>query len=83
MARWGNQKICSGKAFGKPGFTILYVISKPPACIIDAMTFLDKMNVKKKTFGYLTEITFVSALKDGTSSDRIDIIFDVYKYINR
>ena len=47
------------------------------------MTFLDKMNVNLKTFGYLTEITFVSALKDGTRSDRIDIIFDVYKYINR
>ena len=54
-------------------------IPKPSACTIDAMAFLHKMNVEKKPFVYLTEIIFTSALKDGTSSDRIDLIFDVYK----
>ena len=59
------------------------VIPKPSACIIDAMALLQKISVEKKASGYLTEIIFASALKDGTSSDRIDIIFDVYKNINR
>ena len=60
-----------------------YVIPQPSACIIDARAFLHEINVKKKTFGYLTEIIFASALKDGTGSNRIDIIFDVYKNINK
>ena len=58
-------------------------VSPANDCIIDEMALLHKISVEKKTFGYLTEITFASALKDGTSSDRIDIIFDVYKDINR
>ena len=57
------------------------VIPKPSACIIDAMALLHKINVEKRALGYLTEI--ISALKDGTSSDRIDMIFDVYKDTNR
>ena len=60
-----------------------YLIFKPSACIIDAMALLHIISVEKKTFGYLIEIIFASALKDGTSSDRIDIIFGVYKDINR
>ena len=47
------------------------------------MALLHKISVEKKAFGYLTEIIFASTLKDGTSSDRIDIIFDVYKDNNR
>ena len=58
-------------------------IPTPSVCIIDAMALLHKISVEKKAFGYLTKIIFASALKDGTSSDRIDIIFDVYKDINR
>ena len=60
-----------------------YVIPKPSASIIDVMALLHKISVEKKTFGYLTEIIFASALKDGTSSERINVIFDVYKGINR
>ena len=59
------------------------VIPKPSVCITDAMALLHKISVEKKTFGYLTKIIFASALKDGISSDRIDIMFDVYKDINR
>ena len=59
------------------------VIPKPSACIIDAMALLHKIIVKKKTFGYLTAVISASALKDGTSSDRINMVFDVYKDINR
>ena len=59
------------------------VIPKPSACITDAMALLHKISVEKETFGYLTKIIFASALKDGTSSDRIDIIFYVYKDINK
>ena len=47
------------------------------------MALLHKINGEKKTFGYLTEIIFASALKGGTSSDGINIIFDVYKDIKR
>ena len=50
------------------------VIPKPSACIVDAMALLYKIIVKKKTFGYLTENIFALALKDDTSSDRINII---------
>ena len=59
------------------------VIPKPSACIIDAMTPLHKIIMEKKALGYLTKIIFASALKGGTSSDRINIISDVYKDINR
>ena len=59
------------------------VIPKPSACIIDAMTLLHKIIVEKKALGYLTKIIFASALKGGTSNDRINIISDVYKDINR
>ena len=83
MAWWGNLQIYSGKAFGKTGFTSQFVIPKPSACIIDATALLREIRVEKKTFSYLTEIIFASALKDGTSSDRIHIIFNVYKDINR
>ena len=72
-----NQQICFG--FTSPA----NVIPKPSACVIDAMALLHKISVEKKAFGYLTEIIFASTLKDGTSSDRIDIIFDVYKVNNR
>ena len=41
------------------------MIPTSSACIIDAMALLHKMNVKKKTFGYVTEIIFASGLKDG------------------
>ena len=47
------------------------------------MALLHKISVEKKAIGYLTEIIFASTLKDGTSSDRIDVIFDVYKDNNR
>ena len=59
------------------------MIPKPSACIIDATALLCEIRVEKKTFSYLTEIIFASALKDGTSSDRIHIICNVYKDINR
>ena len=59
------------------------MIPKPSDCIIDAMALLHKISGEKETFGSLTQIIFASGLKDGTSSDRIDIIFDGYKDINR
>ena len=46
------------------------------------MALLHKINAEKKTFGDLAEIVFALALKDGTHSDRIDMIFDVYKDIS-
>ena len=58
------------------------VIPSPSACIIDAMALLHKINAEKKTFGDLAEIVFALALKDGTHSDRIDMIFDFYKDIS-
>ena len=59
------------------------MIPKPSACIIDAMAPLHKISGEKKTFCYLREIIFAPALKDGTSNGRINMIFDVYKDINR
>ena len=46
------------------------------------MALFHKINAEKKTFGDLAEIVFALALKDGTHSDRIDMIFDVYKGIS-
>ena len=82
MAWWGNLQICSGKALEKQ-VSPAYAIPKPSACIIDAMAFLHKINGEKKTFGYLTEISFASALKDGTSNGRINILFDAHKDISK
>ena len=84
MVRWGNQQIRSSLTrHVEKQVSPANVMPNPSACIIDLMALLHKISVKKKTFVYLTEIIFASALKDGTSSDKINVIFDVYKDINR
>ncbi len=51
-------------------------------CVIDAMAVVYKINGDNKTFGELSQNIFTSALQCGSGSDRIDVVFDVYKDIS-
>ncbi|XP_078353848.1 uncharacterized protein LOC144638526 [Oculina patagonica] len=55
------------------------VIPRPSACVIDGMSLVQKAHGENKTFGELSEALFVSALRAGSESYRVDVVFDVYK----
>lgn len=54
------------------------VIAQPSAFIIDGMSLVQKAHGDNKTFGELSEALFMSALRAGSGSYRIDVVFDVY-----
>ena len=58
------------------------VIPQPSACIIDGMSLVQKAHGENKTFGELSEALLVSALRAGSGSHRIDVVFDVYKDVS-
>ena len=55
------------------------VIPQPSACLIDGMALVQRLKGDKKTFAEIAESLFSMALNEGTSSDRIDIVFDDYR----
>ena len=54
-------------------------IPTPSATIIDGMALIQKMKGDQKTFGQIANALLLSALREGTHSQRIDIVFDVYQ----
>lgn len=54
-------------------------IPSPSACIIDAMSIVQKTNGDNKTFSQIAESIFTLILQEGSGSARIDIIFDTYR----
>ena len=54
-------------------------IPEQSATIIDGMTLIQKMNGNDKTFSQLAESVLSSALREEIQSQRIDVIFDVYR----
>ena len=49
------------------------------ATITDGMSIIQKVKGDQVNFGEVAQIVFSTALKDGSSSDRINIVFDTYQ----
>ena len=54
-------------------------IPQPSACLIDCMALVQRLKGGQKTFAEIAESLLSMALNEGTSSDRIDVIFDDYR----
>ena len=54
-------------------------IPKPSATIIDGMSLIQKMKGNEKTFSQLAESAMLMVLHEGAESERIDVVFDVYR----
>ena len=54
-------------------------IPENSSCIIDAMSLVQKIKGKQKTFKEVAETLFRNAMSQKGSCNRIDIVFDVYK----
>ena len=57
-------------------------IPSPSACIVDGMSLLQKVKAERKTFAELSELVRITALREGSQSQRLDIVFDVYKSLS-
>ena len=55
-------------------------IPQPSTCFIDGMSLVQKAHGEGKTFGELSESILVCALRISSNSDRIDVVFDVYRH---
>ena len=53
-------------------------IPQPSTCIMDGMSLVQKVHGDNKTFAELSDAIFMSALRTGAESSRIDVVFDVY-----
>jgi len=54
-------------------------IPKPCAHIIDGMAVVQKLKGDQKTFAEIADTIMAMALNEGNDSERIDVVFDVYK----
>ena len=54
-------------------------IPENSSCIIDAMSLVQKIKGKQKTFKEVAEILFRKAMSEKVSCNRIDLAFDVYE----
>ena len=59
------------------------VIPEPSATIIDGMSLIQRMTGNDKIFFQLAESALSSILQVGTKSQRIDVVFDVYREISK
>ena len=55
------------------------VIPQPSASMVDAMALVQRLKGDHKTFAEVAESLLCLVLHEGSNSERIDIIFDVYK----
>ena len=54
-------------------------IPENSSCIIDAMSLVQKIKGKQKTFKEVAETLFRKAMSEKVSCNRVDLVFDVYK----
>ena len=57
-------------------------IPTPSACIIDGMGLIEQMRGDNQTFAELARHALLLVLHEGTASQRIDIVFDVYRELS-
>ena len=55
------------------------VIPQPSVCMIDAMTLVQRLEGDYKTFAEVAESLLCLVLHEGSTSNRMNVIFDVYK----
>ena len=55
------------------------VIPQPSARIIDGMTMVQKIREDQKTFAEVADDILSMVLHEGTDSQRIDVVFNVYR----
>ena len=53
-------------------------LPKDSACIVDGMSVVHKLNVQNNTFAEVSNLVLKAVLRDGDTSRRIDVVFDVY-----
>lgn len=53
-------------------------LPKRSACIVDGMSVVQKLNVQSNTFAEVSNSVLKSVLREGDTSQRIDVVFDVY-----
>ena len=54
-------------------------VPRPSATLIDAMALIQKLQGDNRTFKELSDHIFTQILHAGEGSDRIDVVFDVYR----
>jgi len=57
-------------------------LPRPSACVVDGMVLVQKIQGNKKTFGAIADAVLNMAFREAEGSDRIDIVFDVYKTLS-
>ena len=57
-------------------------IPQPSACIIDGMSLIQKTNGDNMTFDELADQIHASVMRAAASSERVDVVFDVYKQMS-
>lgn len=57
-------------------------IPSPSACIIDGMAVIQKMHGENRTFAQLSEEVSTRVQITGNQSQRIDVVFDVYRDVS-
>ena len=55
------------------------VIPQPSACLIDGMALVQRLKGGQATFAEIAESLLSMALNEGSSNDRIDVVFDDYR----
>jgi len=70
-ATFGNHLECMAE--------LVLDVPQPRATIIDAMALIQKLHGENHTFGKLSDYIFESVLHAGQGSERIDMVFDVYR----
>ena len=58
------------------------VIPQPSACIIDAMSLIQKINGENLTFVEVSDHLLTTVLKLCGECDRVDVVFDIYKQLS-
>ena len=54
-------------------------IPQPSTCLIDGMALVQRLKGDQKTLAEIAESLLSMALNEGTSSDRIDVVFSDYR----
>ena len=57
-------------------------VARPSVYLIDGMALVQKLKVDYLTFGEIADKTLSRVLREGEGSNRVDVIFDVYRDIS-
>lgn len=58
-------------------------IPSPTVYLIDGMALIQKLKVDQFTFGEIADTALARVLREGDSSTRTDVVFDVYRELSK